>query len=85
MVSWRKEKMKPTNQHTKLEHLGQAIGLDTEEVARAKRSARNIIVMAIVAGAFITFGNILMPGGPAGQYYSGVSIKDFGHLFSGWL
>jgi len=77
--------METTDQTTKLEHLGHTLGLNAAEVARAKRSAKNIIALAIVSGAFIALGRFLMPGGPVGLYYTGVSIKDFGLLFSGWF
>lgn len=77
--------METTPQPTKLENLGHTIGLNAEEVARAKRSAKNIVALAIVTGAFLTLGRVLMPGGPVGLYYTGASIKDFGLLFSGWF
>jgi hypothetical protein len=79
------EKMETTKQPTKLEQLGQTLGLNATEVDRAKRSLRNIIALGIVTGVFLALGTILMPGGPVGEYYTGASIKDFGLLFSGWF
>jgi len=69
----------------KLKKLGQTLGLNELEVAHAKKTTKNIITMALLAGVFTLLGSLLMPGGPAGLYYTGASIKDFQILFGGFL
>lgn len=71
--------------NNKLRELGQTLGLDEVDTLRAKRTTKNMITMALVTGAFMLLGNLMMPGGPVGLYYTGVSIKDFQILFGGFL
>jgi hypothetical protein len=66
-----------------LKELGRTVGLSEIESLQAKRNTKNIIALAIVTGFFVLLGHILMPGGPVGLYYTGVSIKDFQVLFGG--
>ncbi len=70
--------------NTKLTKLGQTLGLDKTDTLRAKRTTKNMLTLALFTGAFMLLGNLLMPGGHAGLYYTGVSIKDFQILF-GWF
>jgi len=67
----------------KLKKLGSLLGLDGTETLQAKRTMKNVITMALFAGVFMLLGSIMMPGGPAGLYYTGISIKDFRMLFGG--
>ena len=77
--------IKTKKKDTKLTKLGQTLGLDETDSLRAKRSIKNIVTMALFTGAFMLLGHFMMPGGPAGLYYTGVSIKDFQILFGGFL
>ena len=65
--------------------LGKPLGIDEVGAIRAKRTVKNIITMSLFAGAFLLLGGMMMPGGPAGLFYTGVSIKDFRILLGGWL
>ena len=65
----------------KLKTLGQTLGLSEIDAIKAKRTAKNVVALAIFAGVFAILGSVMMPGGPAGLYYTGVSIKDFRMLF----
>lgn len=69
----------------KLKTLGQTLGLSEIDAIKAKRTAKNVVASAIFAGVFAILGSVMMPGGPAGLYYTGVSIKDFRMLFGGWF
>jgi hypothetical protein len=69
--------------NAKLIKLGKSLELDNLDTIKAKRTIRNVITMALFAGALIILGSIMMPGGPAGLYYTAVSIKDFRILFGG--
>ena len=71
--------------NNKLRELGQTLGLDEVNTLRAKRTTKNIITMAFVAAVFVLLGNLMMPGGPVGLYYTGGSIKDFKILFGGFF
>ena len=71
--------------NTKLLEFGKILGLEENEVMRAKRTARNIATMIIVASIFILLGHRMMQSGPVGLYYTGVSIKDFQMLFGGFF
>ena len=73
------------NINTKLIKLGQTLGLNETDALRAKRTTKNIVTLALFTGAFMLLGHLMMPGGPAGLYYTGVSIKDFQILFGGFL
>ena len=76
---------KNENIDTKLKQLGQMLGLDEATSIKSKRTTKNILTMAIAAGAFILLGSILMPGGLAGNYYGGGSIRDFQMIFRGFF
>lgn len=69
----------------KLKTLGQSLGLSEVDALKAKRTVKSIVALAIFAGVFAILGSIMMPGGPAGLYYTGVSVKDFRMLFGGWF
>ena len=69
----------------KLRELGQPLGLTESEAISAKRTAKNIATMAVFIAAFGLLGNILMPGGPSGLYYTAGGIKDFEILFGWWF
>lgn len=69
----------------KLREFGHTLGLEEADVIRAKRTTRNVIAVALLTAAFLVFGQIMMPGGPSGMYYSGASIKDFQILFGGLI
>ena len=71
--------------NTKLTKLGQTLGLDETDTLRAKRTTKNIVTLALFTGAFMLLGNLMMPGGPVGLYYTGVSTKDFQILFGGFF
>ena len=79
--------MNPKNEKidAKLKDLGQMLGLDKTDSIRARRTTKNIITMALFAGAFFVLGHLMMPGGPSGLYYTGASIKDFQILFGGLI
>jgi len=68
-----------------LANLGESLGLDEYDVAKAKKTTKHIVKMVVVTGVFMLLGSILMPGGPAGLFYTGASIKDFQILFGGLL
>ena len=70
--------------NTKLTKLGEMLGLDEIQVLKGKRTARNIISLALLTGVFLLLGHLIMPGGQSGLYYTGVSIKDFKLLFGGF-
>ena len=61
------------------------LGITEADAIKAKRTAKNVITMALFAGVFMLLGNIMMPGGPSGLFYTAVSIKDFQILLGGWL
>jgi len=67
--------------NAKLIKLGKSLELDSIDSIKAKKTIRNVVTMAIFTGAFLILGSIMMPGGPAGLYYTGASIKDFRMLF----
>lgn len=69
----------------KLQKLGQMVGLNETDAIKAKRTTKNIVTMALFAGAFMLLGNLMMPGGPIGLYYTGASIKDFRILLGGFF
>jgi hypothetical protein len=56
--------------HATLQHMGQTLGLTDTDIANAKRTATSALGLAIAAAVVIIIG----------QYYTGVSIKDFGLL-----
>ena len=71
--------------NNKLRELGQTLGLDEVNTLRAKRTTKNIITMAFMTAVFVLLGNLMLPGGPVGCYYTGASIKDFKVLFGGFF
>jgi hypothetical protein len=71
--------------NTKLTKLGQTLGLDKTDTLRAKRTTKNIVTLALFTGAFMLLGHLMMPSGPVGLYYTGVSTKDFQILFGGFF
>jgi len=71
--------------NSKLTKLGQPLGLTETDIILAKRNAKNIITLALLTGTFMLLGHLIMPGGPVGLYYTGVSIKDFKILFGGFF
>ena len=69
----------------KMQEIGRLLQLDKTDVCLARKTAKNIVCMALIGGIFMLLGSLLMPGGPAGLYYTAVSIKDFQLLLSGFL
>jgi len=69
--------------NNKLKELGQRLGLDETTSIRSKRNAKNIISMAVFAGALMLLGAFLLPSGQAGYYYCSGSIRDFHLIFRG--
>jgi hypothetical protein len=68
--------------HTKLQQMGQMLGLNDSDINNAKRTAVSTLSVAIAASIVILIGKIVTSQLDAvGLYYTGVSIKDFG-LFS---
>ena len=67
----------------KLKQLGKPLGINGTDAIKAKRTIKNIAVMAIIAGVFGILGGLISPGGAAGFYYSGGSLRDFHLLFRG--
>ena len=76
---------KKEDMNSKMQEIGRLLQLDNTEVCLAKKTAKHIVSMALIGGIFMILGNLLMPGGPAGLYYTAVSIKDFQLLLSGFL
>ena len=81
----KKMNARTNNINTKLTKLGQTLGLNETDTLRAKRTTKNMVTLALFTGVFMLLGHLMMPGGPAGLYYTGVSIKDFQILFGGFL
>ena len=71
--------------NTKLKELGQTLGLDEATSLKSKRTAKNIIAMAVVAGVIMVLGAFLLPNGQPGYYYGGGGIRDFQLLFRGFF
>jgi hypothetical protein len=66
---------------TRLQHMGQTLGLSDRDIANAKRTARSMLGITIAAAIVIIIGKIVTSQLDAiGLYYTGVSIKDFGLL-----
>ena len=66
----------------KLKKLGQTIGLDESDIARAKINMRSVLSVAIASSFIMLIGMFVITQLDAiGLYYTGVSIKDFS-LFS---
>ena len=81
------EKMKARSKkiNKRLMDLGKPLGISEVDAIKAKRTVKNIMKMSFVAGAFLLLGSIIAPGGIAGNFYGGGSIKDFKILLGGWL
>jgi hypothetical protein len=69
----------------KLIQLGENLKITSKEAVKAKRTIINIATLALLTGAILLLGQFIMTGGPAGLYYTGVSIKDFKILFGGFF
>ena len=69
---------------TKLYEFGKTIGLEENEIDNAKRMARTVVSMCIIAGIFALVGIFSTRLEAVGMWYGGVSIKDF-YLFSGYF
>ena len=73
--------MKKKKINIKLQQLGQTLGLKDDEIASAKRTARNMLSMALAAAIVMLIGRIAAKQlDSIGMFYTGVSIKDFGLL-----
>lgn len=66
--------------NSKLYELGKAIGLKEKEIDGAKRTAKTIVSMCIIAGIFGVIGLFSSRLDATGLWYVGVSIKDFNML-----
>jgi hypothetical protein len=84
IIIWREEvAMNKRNKHlTKtLQHMGQTLGLNENDIENAKRTARSMLGITIAATVVIIIGKIVTSQLDAvGLYYTGISIKDFGLL-----
>jgi hypothetical protein len=69
----------------RLIQLGKNLGISQTEAVKAKRTIINITTLALLTGTILLLGQFIMTGGPAGLYYTGVSIKDFKILFGGFF
>jgi hypothetical protein len=73
--------MKRKKINNKLQQLGQTLGLNDNEISSAKRTATNMLTIAIAAAIVMLIGRIALKQLDAiGMFYTGVSIKDFGLL-----
>lgn len=74
--------MKKHNRKTreKLYEFGKTIGLDAVEIEHAKRTAKTIVGICIIAGIFTLIGIFSSRLEAIGQWYSSASIKDFHFL-----
>ena len=61
----------------KLNEFGKTIGLDAKDIKYAKRSTKTLVSILIIAGIFTLIGIFSSRFDPIGQWYTGVSIKDF--------
>ena len=64
----------------KLYELGKTIGLDASDVKNAKRTAKTIISICMIAGIIALIGIFSKRLEAVGQWYGVVSIKDFQFL-----
>jgi len=65
----------------KLYELGKTLGMENNEIDKAKRTMKSMLSMFIMAGIVILIGKFITSQLDAvGLYYIGVSIKDFGML-----
>jgi hypothetical protein len=67
--------------NTTLQELGHTLGLNDNDIINAKRTAKSILSIAIAASIIVIIGKITITQLDAiGNYYTGVSIRDFGLL-----
>jgi hypothetical protein len=66
--------------NAKLYELGTAIGLGESEIYRAKRTAKTIVSMGIMAVIFGLIGFLSSRLDAVGLWYVAVSAKDFSFL-----
>ena len=67
--------------NVKLQELGTTLGLNQNDINKAKKTTRSILTMFIIAGILTLIGKIITSQLDAvGLYYVGVSIRDFGIL-----
>ncbi|MFW6119960.1 MAG: hypothetical protein ACOC80_03545 [Petrotogales bacterium] len=69
--------MKQSSTKAKLYEFGKTIGLEASEIEQAKRTAKTIMSMCIMAGIFALIGIFSSRFGPVGLWYGGASINDF--------
>ena len=73
--------MKRNKINSKLQQLGQTLGLNDDEISSAKRTATNMLSIAIAAAIVMLIGKIALKQlDSIGMFYTEVSIKDFGLL-----
>jgi len=68
------------NAKEKLYEFGTTIGLDVSDVNNAKRTAKTIVSICIIAGIIALIGIFSKRLEAVGQWYGVVSIKDFQFL-----
>jgi len=73
--------------NTKLMELGRPLGLDEADAIKVKRTARNIIGLAVITVIVAVAGNFLLPGGSAGAYYlpPDGNIRELQMIFKGLI
>ena len=64
----------------KLYEFGNTIGLDASDVNNAKRTAKTIVSICIIAGIIALIGIFSKRLDAVGQWYGVASIKDFQFL-----
>jgi len=74
-------KRNSTKIKARLYELGKTVGLEEHEIDRAKRMAKTMASMFVIAIIFTLIGFFSSRLGAVGNWYGGVSIKDF-HMFS---
>ena len=65
---------------SKIYNLGKNIGLEVNEIDKAKKTAKTVIAFCVIAGVFALMGLFSSRLEAVGLWYVGVSIKDFGML-----
>lgn len=63
-----------------LYELGKSVGLEESEIDQAKRTAKTIVSVCIIAGIFGLLGFFSSRLDAVGLWYTGISIRDFGML-----
>jgi hypothetical protein len=73
------EKMKSYGKKAKekLYEIGNSIGLDASDISNAKRTAKTIVTICIIAGIIALIGIFSKRLEAVGQWYGTASIKDF--------